>query len=181
MVTREYQDQNKHFEQKHEEIRQAEIAKREQISQNFEGHIDQIKTQMDEEKLNLRVKNEDAKEDENEFYENEVVKENVMLQAKFDELMKEIEEKSKLMETQIAAKDGSTSTMETQIQADIEKQEQNVAEQTELYKAQTEQKLNEKKELEKILKDYKGKYTEFEKATKKSKEYYKNFEKEIRV
>jgi hypothetical protein len=31
------------------------------------------------------------------------------------------------------------------------------------------------------LKDYKGKYTEFEKATKKTKDYYKNFEKEIRV
>jgi hypothetical protein len=35
--------------------------------------------------------------------------------------------------------------------------------------------------LIKILKDYRGKYTEFEKATKKTKEYYKNFEKEIRA
>lgn len=33
----------------------------------------------------------------------------------------------------------------------------------------------------KILKDYKGKYQEFEKATKKTKDYYKNFEKEIRM
>lgn len=53
-------------------------------------------------------------------------------------------------------------------------------EQTDLYKQQTEQKLNEQKELLKILKDYKQKYTEFEKATKKTKDYYKNFEKEIR-
>jgi hypothetical protein len=35
--------------------------------------------------------------------------------------------------------------------------------------------------LKKILKDYKEKYVEFEKATKKSKDYYKNFEKEIRI
>lgn len=33
----------------------------------------------------------------------------------------------------------------------------------------------------KILKDYKAKYIEFEKATKKTKDYYKNFEKEIRI
>ena len=50
-----------------------------------------------------------------------------------------------------------------------------------MYKQQTEQKRNEEKELIKILKDYRGKYTEFEKATKKTKEYYKNFEKEIRA
>jgi len=42
--------------------------------------------------------------------------------------MKEIDEKSKLMETQLAAKDGSSATMEAQIQLDIEKQEVNVAE-----------------------------------------------------
>jgi peptidoglycan hydrolase CwlO-like protein len=35
--------------------------------------------------------------------------------------------------------------------------------------------------LKKILKDYKEKYNEFEKATKKTKDYYKNFEKEIRM
>lgn len=39
VVTREYSDQNKHFQQKHEEIKAAEIAKREQIAENFEGHI----------------------------------------------------------------------------------------------------------------------------------------------
>lgn len=94
MVTREYQDQNKHFEQKHEEIRSAEVAKREQISSNFEGHISQIQTQMDDEKANLKVKkdvkeestNEDGAKEQNQpaegeadFYENEVVKENIML------------------------------------------------------------------------------------------------------
>lgn len=71
--------------------------------------------------------------------------------------------------------------MEQQIVGDLEKQEANVKEQTELYKAQTLQKQNEEKELLKILKEYRTKYAEFEKATKKTKDYYKNFEKEIRT
>ena len=45
----------------------------------------------------MRVKNEEPKEGEPEFWENEVVKENVMLNAKYEELLKEIEEKSSLM------------------------------------------------------------------------------------
>jgi hypothetical protein len=44
-----------------------------------------------------------------------------LLQLKYDELMVEIEDKSKLMETQLAAKDGTTATMEAQITNDIEK------------------------------------------------------------
>ena len=100
MVTREYQDQNKHFMQKHEEIKASEIQKREQIEENFEGHIKQIKQQMVDERENLKVKNEapDADAGESEYFENEVVKENKMLQHKYEELMKEIAEKSKLME-----------------------------------------------------------------------------------
>lgn len=93
---------------------------------------------MEEEREALKVKNEDPKEGEPEIFENEIVKENFMLQHKYLELMKEIEEKSKLMETQLAAKDGTTAQMEAQIAGDIEKQEKNVAEQTELYKQQTE-------------------------------------------
>ena len=54
---------------------------------------------MDEERDSLKIKNESAKEGEPQWFENEIVKENVMLQQKYDELMKEIEEKSKLMET----------------------------------------------------------------------------------
>jgi hypothetical protein len=33
----------------------------------------------------------------------------------------------------------------------------------------------------KILKDYRQKFNEFEKANKKTKDYYKNFEKEIKA
>jgi hypothetical protein len=45
---------------------------------------------MEEERLSLRVKNEVVGEVYPEYYENEIVKENTMLQAKYDELMKEI-------------------------------------------------------------------------------------------
>lgn len=113
LVTREYSDQNKHFAAKHEEIKAAEIQKRDQISENFESHISQITKQMDEERESLKIKNESAKEGEPQWFENEIVKENVMLQQKYDELMKEIEEKSKLMETQLLAKDGTTTQMES--------------------------------------------------------------------
>ena len=83
---------------------------------------------MEEERLSLRVKNEVVGEGDPEYYENEIVKENTMLQAKYDELMKEIQEKSRLMENQLSAKDGTTAQMEQQIASDIEKQEKNVQE-----------------------------------------------------
>ena len=54
-------------------------------------------------------------------------------------------------------------------------------EKTDLYVQQTEKKKDEEKELLKILKDYRQKFNEFEKANKKTKDYYKNFEKEIKA
>lgn len=54
---------------------------------------------MEEECAELRVQNENPKEGEPLFWENEIVKENTSLQQKYEELMKEIEEKSKLMDT----------------------------------------------------------------------------------
>ena len=114
------------------------------------------------------------------MWENEVVKENALLTHKYEELLKEIAEKSELMRTQLEGKEGSSQKMEAQIQQDLDKQALNVEQQSQLYAEQTEQKLKEKDELQKILKDYRGKYAEFEKATKKSKQYYQNFEKEVR-
>lgn len=80
---------------------------------------------MEEERLNLRVKKDktegDTEDGEDDYFENEIVKENLMLHDKYSELLKEIEEKSKLMETQLEQKDGTTATMEAQIQGDIEK------------------------------------------------------------
>jgi hypothetical protein len=69
----------------------------------------------------LKVKNEEPKEGEPEFWENEVVKENAMLELKYQELCAEIEEKSTLMSTQLEGKEGSTSAMEQQITEDIQK------------------------------------------------------------
>lgn len=180
-VTREYGDQYKHFGQKHLEIRDAEVSKREQISANFETHLVQITQQIADEKIQMQVPNDDPREGEPRFWANEVVKENNTLERKYQELLKEIEDKSGLMARQLAQKGESTEDMEAQIQGDLGKQEANVAEQTQLYKAQTAQKTQEHAELAKILKEYRAKFAEFEKATKKTKDYYKNFEREIRT
>ena len=53
---------------------------------------------MDEERLALRVKNELTGENEPEYFENEITKENRMLEIKFEDLRKEINEKSQLMD-----------------------------------------------------------------------------------
>ena len=45
-ITREYNAQNKQFQEKHEEIAASESAKREEILKNFDEHIKSIKTQM---------------------------------------------------------------------------------------------------------------------------------------
>jgi len=100
---------------------------------------------MEEEKKNLRVKNDLKDQTEPEYFENEIVKENRMLELKFEDLMKEINEKSALMDQQIANKDGNASQIEEKIQKDIADQESKVKEQTELYVAQTEKKKDEEK------------------------------------
>jgi hypothetical protein len=41
-------------------------------------------------------------------------------------------------------------------------------------------KLNEEKELLKILADYKAKYTEFDKSMKMSRDTFKNYDKELK-
>ena len=89
-MARDYQDQSKQFETKHVEIVQSEIKKREEIIANFDGHLAQIKVQMEEEKKTLRVINDLKGQSEPEYFENEIVKENRMLELKFEDLMKEI-------------------------------------------------------------------------------------------
>jgi hypothetical protein len=53
---------------------------------------------MEEERLALRVKNESTGDNEPEYFENEITKENRMLEIKFEDLKKEIQEKSQMME-----------------------------------------------------------------------------------
>ena len=85
------------------------------------------------------------------------------------------------MEQQIESKDVNATQVEEKIQKDIADQEVAVKEKTAIYLSQTERKKEEEKELLKILKDYRQKFTEFDKANRKTREYYKNFEKEIRA
>ena len=136
---------------------------------------------MEEERKTLRVINDLPGQTEPEYFENEIVKENKMLELKFQDLMKEISEKTVLMDEQITNKDNNTTTVEDKIQKDIAEQEVQVKGKTDIYLKQTEKKKEEEKELLKILKDYRQKFTEFDKANKKTKDYYKNFEKEIRA
>ena len=136
---------------------------------------------MEEERKTLKVKNDLPGQTEPEYFENEIVKENRMLELKFEDLMKEINEKTVLMDEQIVSKDINSTAVEEKIQKDIADQEVQVQEKTDIYLKQTEKKREEEKELLKILKDYRQKFTEFDKANKKTKDYYKNFEKEIRA
>lgn len=55
---------------------------------------------MDEEKLNLRTINDTGIGSE-EYFDNEIVKENITLQLKYEELLKEIQDKSNLMDEQL--------------------------------------------------------------------------------
>jgi hypothetical protein len=74
---------------------------------------------MEEERKTLRVKNDLPGQTEPEYFENEIVKENQMLELKFEDLMKEISEKTVLMDEQIANKDVNTNSIEEKIQKDI--------------------------------------------------------------
>ena len=173
---------NKQFSVRHEEIKQAEIEKRAQIQVNFENHLKTITEQIEEDRVKLQCQNEEwtEKSEEPKMWENEIVKENAMLQKKYEALMQEIEEKSKLIDNAIENKSSTNEELEKKIELDIEQQEKVVEEQIEIYKTQTEAKNKERDELNKILKDYKSKYGEFEKATKKTRDYYKTFEKELK-
>ena len=173
---------NKQFSVRHEEIKQAEIEKRAQIQVNFESHLKTITEQIEEDRVKLQCQNDEwtEKSEEPKMWENEIVKENAMLQKKYEALMQEIEEKSKLIDNAIENKSVTNEELEKKIELDIEQQEKVVEEQIEIYKTQTEAKNKERDELNKILKDYKSKYGEFEKATKKTRDYYKTFEKELK-
>ena len=59
-------------------------------------------------------------------------------------------------------------------------QEDEIKKQIGIYQEQTQLKLNEEKELVKVLNDYKKKYDEFSKAMKKSKDTFKMYETEIK-
>ncbi len=101
VLTREYQNQNKSLKENHERIIASERQKRQDIISNFENHLSQIKQQI--------------KEDTQKFEEgggNDVVKENELLRTQYESLIKEVEEKGKLMEEQIEQKEKANGTIE---------------------------------------------------------------------
>jgi len=99
VLSKEYQSQSKQFKSKHEEIVNSESQKREMIIKNFEDHYKSIREQMEKDRLSFVDKDGVL----------EITKENQMLEEKYGELIKEIEEKTALMEKQIEEKQKGTS------------------------------------------------------------------------
>ncbi|CDW83863.1 UNKNOWN [Stylonychia lemnae] len=167
VLTTEYQNQFKQFQERHALIIQAETQKRMEIITNFDNHLKQIKQQMVEDQERMKT-------------ENEIQKENDQLKKQYEELMKEIEEKTELMRKQIEEKDSQAGTIEVEMNKKISSQEEEIKKQVEIYREQTKIKIEEEKELIKVFNDYKKKHDEFSKAMKKSKETFKVYENEIK-
>ena len=103
-----------------------------------------------------------------------------MLKSQYESLVKEIDEKAKLMEDQIAQKDLTSGTIETEMSKKISEQDEEIKKQIQVYIEQTAIKQDEEKELTKVLNDYKQKHEEFSKAMKKSRETVRMYEGEIK-
>jgi hypothetical protein len=102
------------------------------------------------------------------------------LRDQYEALIKEIAEKSEMMDKQIAEKETTSGTIEEEMQSKIATQEEEIKKQVQVYEEQTAIKQAEEKELVKVYNDYKVKHDEFAKAMKKSKETFKMYEGEIK-
>lgn len=87
------------------------MEKRQSIEANFNEHVKSIEQSLSDEKAQLLVTeteaytNEQGEEKSREVtYENDILRENAQLERKFTDLVAEIEEKSALMDQQIAEK-----------------------------------------------------------------------------
>lgn len=67
----------------------------------------------------------------------EVAKENTLLRTQYEALMKEIEEKSKMMDEQIVQKEGASGTIETEMSKKISEQDEEIKKQITVYIEQT--------------------------------------------
>lgn len=104
-----------------------------------------------------------------------------MLSTQYEALMKEITEKSQMMDDQILEKATSSGNIETEMTEKIYMQECEIKKQIVVYLEQTQLKQKEEQEMSRVLADYKGKYEEFSKAMKKSRETFKVYEGEIKT
>ena len=103
-----------------------------------------------------------------------------MLRTQYDALVKEIEEKSKLMDEQIVEKERTSGTIEDEMSGKIYAQQDEIKKQVLIYQEQTKIKAEEEVELVRVLADYKKKHDEFAKAMKKSRDTFKVYEGEIK-
>ena len=87
LLSQEYQKQGKDFQSKHDSIKEREKIKISEIKKNFETHFAGMRSQI----------KEDQKAMLNEEGEVSIVKENEELESKYQDLMKEIDEKVNLM------------------------------------------------------------------------------------
>lgn len=103
-----------------------------------------------------------------------------MLRTQYEALVKEIEEKSKLMDEQIVEKERTSGTIEDEMSGKIYAQQDEIKKQVLIYQEQTKIKAEEEVELVRVLADYKKKHDEFAKAMKKSRDTFKVYEGEIK-
>lgn len=85
------------------------------------------------------------------------------------------------MKQAIAEKEAKSDVVSEDITSQIDKQVEQITKRIEIYQKQIEIKATEEMELLTVLKDYKAKFTDFEKATKKSERHGKQFEKELKL
>ena len=135
---------------KHAEIMKNEMKKREQIVTNFEDHISSIQKQILEDTASQRVTeqidttNEDGTVTITHLeFENNAVAETHKLRLKYEDLLKEIAEKSAMMDQQLVEKKETTESMDARIIEQITAQQSGLAEQIKIY---TEQTLIKEKE-----------------------------------
>ena len=93
--------------------------------------------------------------------ENEIAKENTMLREQYEALVKEIDEKTGMMEKAIAEKEETAGSIENEMTSKIATQEEEIKKQVAVYAEQGKLKQTEERELVKVLTDYKCKYEEF--------------------
>ena len=89
-ITREYNAQNKQFQERHIEIKADEQKKREDIVKNFDEHLRTIKQSME--------KDVSQSQEENK----QLIVETSDLENKYEDLKKECAEKIELMNTQMS-------------------------------------------------------------------------------
>ena len=99
----------------------------------------------------------------------EVTKENRVLEENYEKLKKEIEEKSELMNKQLEDKSSGAKQIQSQMSDQLSQQEKDIKKQIDLYKEEAMKKIPEEEELNKVLKEYKTRFAEFDKSIKQSK------------